>query len=144
MTGQSRDGSRDSITAIRSGSGTVSASSANRPKLRSCSVGVLAPAMYGSRSAANLSQSITAISSRGLPRRVDLAGEQLLERQPAAELRGHVRPRRGPDDHVRAGHVLPGLGEPGEQARSSTRSPRPRPRRAPAPAAVIAVILPDR
>ena len=46
-TGQSRDGSRDSITAIRCGSGTVSASSANRPKLRSCSAGVLAPAMYG-------------------------------------------------------------------------------------------------
>jgi len=37
VTGQSRDGSRDSITASRSGSGTVSASSANRPKLRSCS-----------------------------------------------------------------------------------------------------------
>ena len=64
VTGHSRDGSRDSITASRSGSGTVSASSANRPELRSCSVGVLAPAMYDWRSAANLSQSITAISSR--------------------------------------------------------------------------------
>ena len=64
VTGHSRDGSRDSITAIRSGSVTVSASSANRPKLRSRSASVLAPSMYGSRSAANFSQSIAAISSR--------------------------------------------------------------------------------
>jgi hypothetical protein len=64
LTGQSREGSRDSITAIRSGSGTVSASSAKRPRPIICSASVLAPAVYNSMSAANFSQSTAAISSR--------------------------------------------------------------------------------
>ena len=130
VTGQSRCGSRDSITAIRSGSGTCPR------RARTCrSCAAARPGARPGQVRLEVGGELGPVDHRhqlpGLPRRIDLARVQLLKRQAAAELRGHVRPAEVPMTTSAAAHVLPGSASP-RAGPSSTRSPRPRPRQVPA------------
>ena len=113
--GHSCEGSRDSITARRLASGTVRAASAQAPAARMISRWDVAPFMYRSNCSPNSAMSISAMISADCRAGSVCLAYSSARPTPAAELGRHGSARRRPDQHAGAGHVLAGLGEPGQQ-----------------------------